>query len=79
MLPAVRAPYKLFLPHKRPLKAASLSLFFFCVCVRAWDFVVAPRQALVEEFSPELTAKKGKLDSDPHLWMPVSHKVPAIG
>ena len=29
-------------------------------------------QALVEEFTPELTAKVGKLDSDPHLWMPVS-------
>ncbi|CAN0379704.1 unnamed protein product, partial [Laminaria digitata] len=26
--------------------------------------------ALVEEFTPELTAKEGKLDSDPHLWMP---------
>eukprot|EP00904_Undaria_pinnatifida_P006054 jgi/Undpi1/2579/HiC_scaffold_13.g05958.m1 len=26
--------------------------------------------ALVEEFNPELTAKVGKLDSDPHLWMP---------
>lgn len=26
----------------------------------------------MEEFSPELTSKVGKLDSDPHLWMPVS-------
>lgn len=33
--------------------------------------VVVP-QALVAEFEPELSAKKGKLDSDPHLWMPVS-------
>lgn len=30
-------------------------------------------QALIEEFSPELTSKVGKLDSDPHLWMPVSN------
>ncbi|CAM9537404.1 unnamed protein product [Ectocarpus sp. 4 AP-2014] len=26
--------------------------------------------ALIEEFKPELTSKVGKLDSDPHLWMP---------
>lgn len=28
-------------------------------------------KALVDEFNPELTKKEGKLDSDPHLWMPV--------
>jgi hypothetical protein len=27
---------------------------------------------LLEEFSPELDAKRGKLDSDPHLWMPMT-------
>ena len=28
--------------------------------------------ALLEEFSVELAAKVGKLDSDPHLWMPMT-------
>lgn len=28
--------------------------------------------ALLEEFSAELAAKTGKLDSDPHLWMPMT-------
>jgi hypothetical protein len=27
---------------------------------------------LLQEFDAELTAKKGKLDSDPHLWMPMT-------
>lgn len=27
---------------------------------------------LLEEFKEELAAKKGKLDSDPHLWMPMT-------
>lgn len=27
---------------------------------------------LLEEFAPELAAKSGKLDSDPHLWMPMT-------
>ncbi len=29
-------------------------------------------RALLEEFSPELAAKRGKLDSDPHWWMPLT-------
>lgn len=29
-------------------------------------------KALLEEFSPELTLKQGKLDSDPHFWMAMS-------
>ncbi len=29
-------------------------------------------QALLMEFGAELKAKKGKLDSDPHLWMPMT-------
>lgn len=28
--------------------------------------------ALLEEFKDELEARKGKLDSDPHLWMPMT-------
>ena len=28
--------------------------------------------ALLSEFAPELSARKGKLDSDPHLWMPMT-------
>ena len=28
--------------------------------------------ALLTEFDSELSAKKGKLDSDPHLWMPMT-------
>lgn len=28
--------------------------------------------ALLEEFSTELSLKVGKLDSDPHLWMPMT-------
>jgi len=28
--------------------------------------------ALLDEFAGELSAKKGKLDSDPHLWMPMT-------
>lgn len=28
--------------------------------------------ALLEEFSTELIAKRGKFDSDPHLWMPMT-------
>ncbi len=28
--------------------------------------------ALLEEFAVELAAKKGKFDSDPHLWMPMT-------
>lgn len=28
--------------------------------------------ALLTEFSAELSSKKGKLDSDPHLWMPMT-------
>lgn len=28
--------------------------------------------ALLSEFSEELSTKKGKLDSDPHLWMPMT-------
>jgi hypothetical protein len=28
--------------------------------------------ALLEEFSPELGRREGKLDSDPHLWMPMT-------
>jgi hypothetical protein len=28
--------------------------------------------ALLSEFSEELSSKKGKLDSDPHLWMPMT-------
>lgn len=28
--------------------------------------------ALLSEFSEELVSKKGKLDSDPHLWMPMT-------
>lgn len=28
--------------------------------------------ALLSEFSYELSTKKGKLDSDPHLWMPMT-------
>lgn len=28
--------------------------------------------ALLDEFAAELQAKKGKLDSDPHLWMPMT-------
>ena len=28
--------------------------------------------ALLTEFSTELSLKKGKLDSDPHLWMPMT-------
>ncbi|CAN0133351.1 unnamed protein product, partial [Heterosigma akashiwo] len=27
---------------------------------------------LLEEFAPELARKEGKLDSDPHLWMPLT-------
>lgn len=29
-------------------------------------------RALLDEFAPELVAKKGKLDSDPHFWMPLT-------
>ena len=29
-------------------------------------------EALLGEFAPELQAKKGKLDSDPHFWMPLT-------
>lgn len=29
-------------------------------------------QALLNEYSTELSAKRGKLDSDPHLWMPMT-------
>ncbi len=29
-------------------------------------------EALLEEFQPELEEKRGKLDTDPHLWMPLS-------
>jgi hypothetical protein len=29
-------------------------------------------QSLLEEFNSELAAKRGKLDSDPHLWMPMT-------
>ncbi len=29
-------------------------------------------EALLDEFTPELTARKGKLDSDPHFWMPLT-------
>jgi hypothetical protein len=28
--------------------------------------------ALLVEFADELSARKGKLDSDPHLWMPMT-------
>ncbi len=28
--------------------------------------------ALLEEFAPELSARQGKLDTDPHLWMPLT-------
>mmetsp|Transcript_5876 Transcript_5876/g.8062 ORF Transcript_5876/g.8062 Transcript_5876/m.8062 type:complete len:549 (+) Transcript_5876:78-1724(+) len=28
--------------------------------------------ALLEEFNPELEKKEGKMDSDPHLWMPMT-------
>lgn len=41
------------------------------ICTRL-SYCVASLQALIEEFKPELTSKVGKLDSDPHLWMPVS-------
>lgn len=33
--------------------------------------------ALLKEFSPELESKRGKLDSDPHLWMPMTLEKPA--
>ena len=33
--------------------------------------------ALLDEFSVELANKKGKLDSDPHLWMPMTLEKPA--
>ncbi len=29
-------------------------------------------QSLLEEFRPELERKRGRLDTDPHLWMPLS-------
>ena len=29
-------------------------------------------RALLEEFGPELSAQEGKLDTDPHFWMPLS-------
>jgi len=29
-------------------------------------------QALCEEYEPELTAKEGKFDTDPHFWMPLT-------
>lgn len=41
----------------------TLFVYFYVVCCVA--------QALIEEFQPELAKKEGKLDSDPHLWMPV--------
>ncbi|CAI5725434.1 unnamed protein product [Hyaloperonospora brassicae] len=33
--------------------------------------------ALLSEFSPELAAKRGKLDSDPHFWMPLTLELEA--
>lgn len=47
-------------------------LTFFCfVVVLTRGGGVRGEQALVEEFAHELSKKEGKLDSDPHLWMPV--------
>lgn len=51
------------------LGVLSVLLFvIFSVMFTWFCFLV---QALIEEYSPELTSKVGKLDSDPHLWMPV--------
>jgi hypothetical protein len=53
------------LSHLDAIKAVGTSLGSFSVSY-------ALLFALVEEFSSELNAKKGKLDSDPHLWMPIT-------
>ena len=29
-------------------------------------------EALMDEFTPELEKKSGKLDTDPHFWMPLT-------
>jgi hypothetical protein len=44
------------------------------VGVSLGSFSVSSRMlfALLEEFSAELARRKGKLDSDPHLWMPMT-------
>lgn len=44
------------------------------VGVSLGSFSVSSRMlfALLEEFAAELSRRKGKLDSDPHLWMPMT-------
>lgn len=51
----------------------SVALVCFSALLLIHTLVFCLLQALIEEYSPELTSKVGKLDSDPHLWMPVSH------
>ncbi len=42
------------------------------VSLGSFSISAALALALVQEFSAELDAKKGKLDSDPHFWMPLT-------
>jgi len=53
------------LEHLDEIKAVGASLGSFSVSA-------ALLSALLIEFQPELAAKQGKLDSDPHLWMPMT-------
>lgn len=46
-------------------RPAGTSLGCFSLSVKAL-------QALIDTFTPELDARRGRLDSDPHLWMPLT-------
>ena len=45
----------------------------------SFSVTAALLDALLAEFAPELKAKKGQLDSDPHWWMPMTLPLDAYG
>lgn len=53
------------LAHLGEIQSVGTSLGSFSI---SWQML----DALLKEFNEELTTKKGKLDSDPHLWMPMT-------
>lgn len=42
------------------------------VSLGSFSLSAALARALLEEFAPELAARRGKLDTDPHWWMPLT-------
>jgi len=42
------------------------------VSLGSFSMSAAFTEALLAEFAPELTARRGKMDTDPHFWMPLT-------